>query len=349
MLLSRRGAPLTLSRMASVYPFRSVPLAAAGRRSLTSAPPPPPPPHASAQQPASASASASAPSNTSTVDASEISKFVRMSAEWWSLDGKFAPLHAQNPTRVGFIREHAIAHFFSPSSAAAGAAPASTGAAPAAATASSFNLALPLRGLRIADIGCGGGLLSEPLARLGAEVTGVDAAPENIGMALAHRALDPILLQPRALTYLAVTAEDLLERHGGEAQFDVVCAMEIVEHVSDPTTFVRSLARLLRPGGILFMSTLNRTHKAYAMAILGAEYVLRWLPPGTHDWHKFVTPAELTAQVNGAGLRVREMNGIVIDPFTWRWGLSLSDIDVNYIMCAVKPAEGAEGEASKTL
>eukprot|EP00455_Lapot_gusevi_P001728 TRINITY_DN10666_c0_g1_i1.p1 TRINITY_DN10666_c0_g1~~TRINITY_DN10666_c0_g1_i1.p1 ORF type:complete len:235 (+),score=47.49 TRINITY_DN10666_c0_g1_i1:177-881(+) len=233
-----------------------------------------------------------------------------MSSEWWDPHGKFGPLHALNPTRIQFIRDRVKAHY----------------------KLSSPSITEPLQGVKLLDIGCGGGLVSEPLARLGAVVTGVDAAAENIRIASLHQQLDPKLLDGR-LTYAASTVEDLAQQN---QQFDVVVALEIIEHVQNPSLFLQSCASVLKPGGAFFLSTFNRNLKSYLLGVVAAEHVLRWLPPGTHDWNKFFTPSEITGRVNSAGLRIRDLNGIVYDPVFDKWNLSLTDIDVNYILYAVK-------------
>lgn len=211
-----------------------------------------------------------ASSGPSTVDAAEVAKFGAMAATWWDPLGPFRPLHAMNPTRMAFIAAAAQQHFATPESA-------------------------PLSGLSVLDVGSGGGLLCESLARLGPNsVLGVDVAAANVAMARAHAAGDPTL---RALKYRHATAEALV---AAGRQFDVVTSVEVIEHVSDPAVFAAVCAQLVRPGGLLILSTMNRTAKAYAMAILGAEHVLRWVPPGTHEWHKFLTPFEMQQLVTGA-------------------------------------------------
>jgi 2-polyprenyl-6-hydroxyphenyl methylase / 3-demethylubiquinone-9 3-methyltransferase len=233
-----------------------------------------------------------------TVDAAEVAKFSAMAAEWWDPVGKFAPLHKFNPVRLSFIRDSAAAHF------------GRTGLK-------------PFEGLSLLDIGCGGGLLCEPMSRLGFAVTGVDPSEKNIGTAKAHAGSMPI-------AYRAASAE-VLAAEG--VSFDVVLNMEVVEHVADLHAYLMACARLVRPGGLMFVATLNKTLKSLALAKIGAEYVLRWLPPGTHDWNRFVAPAELKRLLEGAGLNPLKTQGVAFDPLNWDWRLS-SDIDVNYMVVA---------------
>lgn len=240
-----------------------------------------------------------------TVDPAEIAKFERMAAEWWNPDGKFRPLHRFNPVRLGYVRDRVAAHH-----------------------GRDIRGARPLSGLRIADIGCGGGLLCEPLTRLGAALVGIDPAPANIAVARLHAERGGL-----AIDYRATTAEVLAA--SGES-FDVVMAMEVVEHVADVPAFIATCANLLRPGGILFVATINRTLKAYALAIVGAERVLRWLPPGTHDYRKLVRPEELTSAFAAARLIETERAGVSYNPLTDAWRIS-ADTDVNYIVVAARP------------
>jgi 2-polyprenyl-6-hydroxyphenyl methylase / 3-demethylubiquinone-9 3-methyltransferase len=236
------------------------------------------------------------------VDQEQIAKFAAMAQDWWDADGKFRPLHRLNPVRLAFIRDRLCTHF------------------------SRDPLGVrPLKGLRLADLGCGGGLLSEPLARLGARVTAVDAAAENIAVARRHAAE-----QRLRIDYRQGTAEMLGE--AGE-RFDAVLAMEIVEHVADVRSFAAATAQLLDAGGLLVLSTLNRTVKSFVFAIVGAEYVLRWLPPGTHDWNRFLKPSELAGAFRAHGLRLREAVGVVYSPIADKWRLDPRDLDINYMMC----------------
>ena len=239
-----------------------------------------------------------------TVDDAEIAHFSAIADEWWAADGKFAPLHRLNPIRIGFIKDQVAARFDrDPKDARA------------------------LAGLSLLDIGCGGGLLSEPMARLGASVVGADASAVNIGVASLHAREAGLTID-----YRATTAEALAE--AGE-RFDIVLAMEIVEHVADLDLFVRETARMVKPGGFIVFSTINRTPKAYLLAILGAEYVLRWLPRGTHSYEKFVKPAELRTALAEAGLTPAAESGVVYDPLRDRWKTS-GDLDVNYMLAATR-------------
>ncbi|MCU0911657.1 MAG: bifunctional 2-polyprenyl-6-hydroxyphenol methylase/3-demethylubiquinol 3-O-methyltransferase UbiG [Rhodobacteraceae bacterium] len=243
--------------------------------------------------------------SASTVDPAEVAKFEAMAAEWWNPDGKFKPLHMLNPCRLDYIVTQIAAEF---------------GRDPAAENA--------FAGLRILDIGCGGGLLSEPMARLGAEVVGADAAERNIPVARVHAAQSGL-----SIDYRHTTAEALAD--AGE-RFDVVLNMEVVEHVADPAAYLAACQRLLRPGGLMVCSTINRNAKSFAMAIVGAEYVMRWLPKGTHDWRKFITPDELYALIRGAGLDPVDRKGFVFNPVTWSWSLSDRDLSVNYVTASVR-------------
>ena len=242
----------------------------------------------------------------SSVDPAEIARFSAMAAEWWDPAGKFRPLHKFNPVRLGYIRDHVRARF-----------------------GRDAHGLRPFEGLRLLDIGCGGGLLAEPMARLGAEVTAADASERNIATARVHAAE-----QGLAIDYRCTTAEALAE--AGES-FDVILNMEVIEHVADRDRFLQDCGRMVKPGGLMFVATLNRTLKAHALAIIGAEYILGWLPRGTHDWKKFVTPAEMEAGLTGAGLDIREMSGVSYNPLFDRWSLS-RDTDVNYMVVAEKPA-----------
>lgn len=241
----------------------------------------------------------------SSIDPAEVERFSRIAAEWWDPRGKFAPLHKFNPVRLAFIRDQALYRFGREASARR-----------------------PFEGLRLLDIGCGGGLLSEPMSRLGFEVVGVDASPRNIGTASTHAAE-----QGLAIDYRCSTAEDLLA--SGEPPFDVILNMEVIEHVADPSEFVRTCARLLKPGGLMIVATLNRTLKAFALAKVGAEYVLRWLPAGTHTWNKFLKPDEIRDFLAGEAVVVDGPFGVAFEPLTGRWRQS-HDTDVNYMMTVVR-------------
>ena len=240
-----------------------------------------------------------------TIDPSEVAKFEAMAAEWWNPNGKFRPLHLMNPCRLDYITGQIAAEY-----------------------SRDLTKPLPFAGLRILDIGCGGGLLSEPMARLGAEVVGADAAPRNIPVAQVHAAASGL-----SIDYRFTTAEDLAA--AGE-QFDVVLNMEVVEHVSDPLAYLTACHDLLKSGGIMLCSTLNRNPKSYLMAIIGAEWVMRWLPKGTHDWAKFITPDELYALINRAGLTPVDRKGMVFNPISWGWSLSARDLSVNYVTTSRK-------------
>ncbi len=240
----------------------------------------------------------------STVDTQEVEHFSALAAEWWNPNGKFRPLHKFNPVRLAYIRDHIAERF---------------GRDPRAAR--------PLEGLRILDIGCGGGLLCEPMARLGADVVGADASETNIEVARLHAAEAKL-----DLDYRATTAEALAE--SGE-RFDVILNMEVVEHVSDVPLFVATCAEMVKPGGIMFVATINRTLKALALAIVGAEYVLRWLPRGTHSFGKLVRPEELEKALRDAGMAVADRVGVVYNPLADRWQKS-RDTDVNYMVLAEK-------------
>jgi len=244
-----------------------------------------------------------------TVDLEEVAKFTAMAEAWWDPAGNFRPLHRLNPVRVNYITDMVKGHF----------------SARRGASGDSISTSSPLAGLAMLDIGCGGGLLAEPLARLGAQVTGIDAAERNIGIARAHAEQSGI-----KITYLPCAAEDLLATN---QRYDVVLAMEVIEHVSDPAVFLANAAALMKPDGLLFVATLNRTIKSYALAIVGAEYVLRWLPRGTHDWRKFLRPSEIARPLREAGLNITDLSGVSYQPLNDRW-LRSRDIDVNYMLCA---------------
>lgn len=238
------------------------------------------------------------------VDDAEMAKFARMAAEWWDPNGKFAPLHKFNPVRLRFIRDLAAERFKLDGRGLR-----------------------PFEGLTLLDIGCGGGLLSEPMARLGFDVLGADPLEKNVKIAAAHAVGSGLEIE-----YQTTTAE-VLESEG--ARFDVVLNMEVVEHVADLGAFLRTCAKLIAPGGCMVVATLNRTLKSLALAKIGAEYVLRWLPPGTHDWNRFVTPTELQHHLEEAGLSVTRVQGVEFDPLRWDWRLS-ADTDVNYMVVAEK-------------
>lgn len=240
------------------------------------------------------------------IDPAEIERFSALAAEWWDPQGKFRPLHKFNPVRLGFLRDRIAAHFRRD---------------PLGNT--------PLEGLRLLDIGCGGGLVSEPMARLGAAVTGADAGERNIGVASLHAAEAGL-----AIDYRCTSAEALAE--AGE-QFDVVLALEVVEHVADLEGFLLACGRMVKPGGLLIAATLNRTPKSFALGIVAAEYILNWVPRGTHDWKKFLKPHELAAGLRRAGLTLKDVAGVSYDPLADRWRIS-TDTGVNYMLVAEKAA-----------
>ncbi|QBR72378.1 bifunctional 3-demethylubiquinol 3-O-methyltransferase/2-polyprenyl-6-hydroxyphenol methylase [Beijerinckiaceae bacterium] len=248
---------------------------------------------------------------TATIDPAEVAQFDRLGTEWWDPTGAMQALHRFNPVRVGYLRELLCRRF------------------PLDGKPRDRHAAEPLRGLRILDIGCGGGILSEPLARLGAQMTSIDPAPRNIEIAKDHAAATGL-----AIDYRCMSAQDLLAEG---AVFDVVLTMEVIEHVRNVAGFINQAAAMVRPGGILVAATLNRTLKSFAFAIVGAEYVLRWVPRGTHSWNQFVTPQELAKALRAAGLHIRDETGVVYDPLTGRWRLS-KDMDVNYIISADRPS-----------
>jgi 2-polyprenyl-6-hydroxyphenyl methylase/3-demethylubiquinone-9 3-methyltransferase len=240
-----------------------------------------------------------------TVDEAETAKFAAMAEEWWDPEGKFAPLHRFNPVRLEFLRDRICARFDRDPMGNR-----------------------PLEGLAVADIGCGGGLLSEPMARLGATVTGIDAVEKNVRIAATHAEAVGVPVE-----YRHDTVEEMAAR--GET-YDVVLNMEVVEHVADLGLFLEASAALVKPGGVMFISTLNRTMKAFGLAIVGAEYILGWLPRGTHDWNKFVRPSELAAPLRRAGLEMTEITGVAYNPLGNRWSLAPKDLDVNYMVVAVR-------------
>lgn len=240
-----------------------------------------------------------------TIDSEEIERFSRIADEWWDTEGKFKPLHRISPVRIDYIKEKVSEHYGKDISAEA-----------------------PLSRLKLLDIGCGGGLVAEPMARLGAQVTAVDASEKNIKVASLHAQQAGLEIDYRATSPEAM---------GDDAEsFDVVLALEIVEHVSDIPAFVQACSRLVKPGGMMVWSTINRTPKSYALAIVGAEYVLRWLPVGTHQWQKFVRPSELGVQLQAQGLTLSHMTGMVMNPLTFQWRLNEKDVSVNYLLCAHK-------------
>lgn len=242
-----------------------------------------------------------------TIDRDEVRRFAELAEKWWDPEGEFRPLHRLNPVRIGYIRDRLVEHFARDARSVA-----------------------PFAGLRLLDIGSGGGLISEPMTRLGFAVTGIDAGQETIAAARRHAELSGL-----AIDYRETTAEALAD--AGEA-FDVVLALEVVEHVADPALFLAAAAALVKPGGALVLSTINRTAKAFALAIVGAEYLLRWVPRGTHRWEKFRRPAEMAAALRAAGMAIGEIVGLGYDPLRDRWALG-GDRQVNYFLFATKPKD----------
>ncbi len=237
-----------------------------------------------------------------TVDPAEIARFSKVAEEWWDPEGNFAPLHRLNPTRLAYLRDRLGQRFDRTGDSVA-----------------------PFTGLRLLDIGCGGGLVAEPMSRLGFAVTGIDAAGKSLNIAQAHA-----LSSNLTIDYRAATAEALAD--SGE-QFDVVLALEVIEHVTELEAFFAAIRRLVRPGGAVVISTINRTLKSLALAKIGAEYVLRWVPRGTHDWKKFLRPSETAGYCRGAGLVIDDLSGMSFEPVTGSWRLS-RDLDINYVLTA---------------
>ena len=242
-----------------------------------------------------------------TVDADEIAKFEAMAAEWWDPDGKFKPLHMLNPCRLDYITTQIAGEF-----------------------GRDLSSERPFEGLRLLDIGCGGGLLCEPMARLGADVVGVDAAARNIPVAEAHARQSEL-----EIDYRHDTAESLAA--AGE-RFEVVPNIAVEAHATAPAAYLAACQQLLKPGGLMICSTINRNAKSFAMAIVGAEYVMRWLPKGTHEWKKFITPDELYEYLRGAGLEPVDRKGFVFNPLSWSWSISARDLSVNYVTASLRPA-----------
>ncbi|KVI05262.1 Ubiquinone biosynthesis O-methyltransferase [Cynara cardunculus var. scolymus] len=247
--------------------------------------------------------------SASSVDQAELAKFAAIAESWWDAEGPFKPLHVMNPTRLTFIRSTLCRHF--------GKDPFS---------------ARPFEGLKFIDVGCGGGILSEPLARMGASVTGIDAVEKNIKIAQVHADLDPVA---SSIEYRCTTAENLVEE---QMKFDAVIALEVIEHVANPDGFCKSLSALTKPHGATIISTINRSMRAYATAIVAAEYILHWLPKGTHQWSSFLTPEELVLTLQRASISVEEMAGFAYDPLTGQWSLT-DDISVNFIAFGIKNSE----------
>jgi len=243
-------------------------------------------------------------SQTNTIDPQEVEKFEAMASEWWDSDGKFKPLHMLNPTRLDYIVDQIAAEF-----------------------ARDITANLPFNGLKILDIGCGGGLLSEPMARLGANVVGADAAERNIPIAKIHAQNSGL-----EIDYRHTSAEEIAKT---SEKFDVVLNMEVIEHVADPLGFLTACKQLLKPNGLMLCSTINRNPKSYLMAIIGAEHVMRWLPKGTHDWNKFITPDELFDLLKNAGFTPVDRKGFVFNPLKWSWAISNQDLSVNYVTASI--------------
>ena len=243
-------------------------------------------------------------SQTNTIDPQEVEKFEAMASEWRDSDGKFKPLHMLNPTRLDYIVDQIAAEF-----------------------ARDITANLPFNGLKILDIGCGGGLLSEPMARLGANVVGADAAERNIPVAKVHAQNSGL-----EIDYRHTSAEEIAKT---SEKFDVVLNMEVIEHVADPLGFLTACKQLLEPNGLMLCSTINRNPKSYLMAIIGAEHVMRWLPKGTHDWNKFITPDELFDLLKNAGFTPVDRKGFVFNPLKWSWAISNQDLSVNYVTASI--------------
>ncbi len=245
-----------------------------------------------------------------TVDPKEIQNFSKDSSHWWDQEGPFAPLHRLNPVRLGYIKEQICSYFKRDER--------------------SFS---SLTGLRLLDTGCGGGLISEPMARLGAVVTGIDADAQAIEVARAHAKIHGLNID-----YKNKATSDLLAHRNQKSAYDVVLALEIVEHVREPAAFITECFDLCAPGGLVIFSTLNRTPASYALGIVAAEHILRWVPAGTHDWDKFIKPSELAQYVRAAGGICQDIRGMVFSPLKGQFVLSRSNVDVNYFMCCHKPA-----------
>ena len=244
---------------------------------------------------------------TSSVDPDDVARFTAIAGEWWDPTGKFAPLHRFNPVRLTFVRDQALARFGRDARARS-----------------------PFGGLKLLDIGCGGGLVSEPMRRLGFSVTAVDAGAANVQAAAAHAAATGLVIEYRCATAEALLAE-------GAGPFDMILNMEVVEHVADPNAYLATCTRLLAPGGLMIVATLNRTLKALALAKYAAEYVLRWLPPETHDWKKFLTPGEVRAMLEADSVTVAGPFGLAFNPLSGKWSRS-DDTAINYMMTASRPA-----------
>lgn len=246
--------------------------------------------------------------NSRTANAEEIARFSAMAEKWWDPNGAMKPLHKFNPIRLQLLRDNIAAHL-----------------------GRDANQLDVLKDVEIIDIGCGAGLLSEPLARMGAKMTSIDAAENNIEVAKVHAAQSGL-----AIDYRNCTPEMLVDEG---KQFDIVLNMEVIEHVDDPQFFMQACAALLKPGGLMFVATLNRTIKSLALAKFGAEYILRWLPAGTHDWRKFVKPSEMSGLLRVAGLDLVDITGVTYNPITDKWSAAPRDLDINYMVIASKPTD----------
>ncbi|MFO0110134.1 MAG: bifunctional 2-polyprenyl-6-hydroxyphenol methylase/3-demethylubiquinol 3-O-methyltransferase UbiG [Alphaproteobacteria bacterium] len=240
----------------------------------------------------------------STINPAEVEQFSRIAEQWWDENGKFKPLHRINPLRISYIKARAAEHF-------------------------AINEGQVLSGKTLLDIGCGGGLISEPMARLGAKVTGLDASEKNIAVATLHAQQSRLTID-----YRSGSAEDLAATG---ANYDLVLALEVIEHVNHLDLFYDALTKLVAPGGMLILSTLNRTVKSYLMGIIGAEYILGWLPRGTHDWQKFIKPSEMQRALTQRGLEICDVTGMVFRPQSWEFALKSNDLDVNYLLVARRP------------
>ncbi len=261
---------------------------------------------------------------TSTIDPREVEQFSKIADEWWDPRGKFKPLHDINPLRIEWIVDRVSCL---------------VNDTPTAYESRTTNHESRLKGVSLLDIGCGGGLMCEPFARLGAKVTGIDASEKNIAVAKLHAERSGL-----DIDYRCMTAEDLVSsviRHPSSG-FDIVLALEIIEHVADVPLFIASCCQLVRPGGLLFISTINRTPMSYVKAIIGAEYVLRLLPRGTHDWKKFLRPSEIERELSKHGAELCEMSGMVLNPLKWQWYWDPKDLSVNYMMMGKKSSSCGE-------
>jgi 2-polyprenyl-6-hydroxyphenyl methylase/3-demethylubiquinone-9 3-methyltransferase len=241
------------------------------------------------------------------IDPADVARFSAQAAEWWDATGPFAPLHRFNPSRLAFVRDRAAAHF-----------------------GRDIRTRRPFEGLKLIDIGCGGGLIAEPMCRMGFEVTAIDASSENIGTARAHAEPQGLPIQYRAATVEQMEAENA-------GPFDVVLTMEVIEHVADPEAFIRSCSRLIAPGGLMVVATLNRTLRSLALGKFAAEYVLRWVPAGTHDWRRFMKPDEIRLMLSAEPVAVEGPFGLAYNPLTDRWR-ETDDAAINYMMVATRSA-----------